>query len=51
MMTVDLATRQLMEEAGLHLIETLVSETTAPGAAAARSDYALDLTLEAKLPA
>jgi len=53
MMTVDVATRRLMEKAGLHLVETLVSETTAPAAAAARSevDYALDLTIEAKLPA
>jgi len=52
-MTVDVATRRLMEKAGLHLVETLVSETTAPAAAAARSevDYALDLTMEAKLPA
>jgi RimJ/RimL family protein N-acetyltransferase len=53
MMTVDVATRRLMEQAGLHLIDTLASETTATAAAAARSevDYALDLTMEAKLPA
>ena len=51
MMTVDVATRRLMEKAGLHLVETLVSETTAPAAAAARSDYALDLSMESKLPA
>ena len=53
MMAVDLASRRLMEKAGLNLVETLVSETTGPTAAAARRevDYALDLTMEAKLPA
>jgi hypothetical protein len=53
MMTVDVATRRLMEKAGLHLVETSVRETTARAAAGARSevDYALDLTMEAKLPA
>jgi hypothetical protein len=53
MMAVDLASRRLMEKAGLHLVHTLVSGTTEPTAAAARRnvDYALDLTLEARLPA
>ena len=53
MMAVDLASRRLMEKAGLNLVQTLVSETTGPTAAAARRevDYALDLTMEAKLPA
>jgi len=51
MMTVDVATRRLMEKAGLQLVETFVSETTAPATAAARSDYALDLSMESKLPA
>jgi hypothetical protein len=50
-MTVDVATRRLMEKAGLQLVETFVSETTAPATAAARSDYALDLSMESKLPA
>jgi RimJ/RimL family protein N-acetyltransferase len=51
-MTVDDASRRLMEKAGLHLVETLVGEAAAP-AAVARSevDYTLDLTMEAKLPA
>jgi RimJ/RimL family protein N-acetyltransferase len=53
MMTVDVATRRMMEDAGLHLVETLASETTAPAAAAAgrEVDYALNLTMEARLPA
>ncbi len=53
MMTVDVAMRRLMEKAGLHLVETSVRETTARAAAGARIevDYALDLTMEAKLPA
>ena len=53
MMAVDVASRRLMEKAGLHLVQTLVSETTGPTPAAARRevDYALDLTMEAKLPA
>jgi RimJ/RimL family protein N-acetyltransferase len=52
-MAIDLASRRLMEKAGLHPVQTLVSETTGPTAAAARRgvDYALDLTMEAKLPA
>jgi RimJ/RimL family protein N-acetyltransferase len=52
-MAVDLASRRLLEKAGLHLVQTLVSEATGPTAAAARRevDYALDLTMEAKLPA
>ncbi len=52
-MAVDLASRRLMEKAGLNLVQTLVSETTGPTVAAARRevDYALDLTMEAKLPA
>ena len=53
MMTVDVATRRLREKAGLQLVETLASEATAPAATAARRevDYALDLTMEARLPA
>ena len=53
MMAVDVVSRRLMEKAGLHLVQTLESETTGPTAAAAcgEVDYALDLTLEAKLPA
>ena len=53
MMTIDVASRRLMEKAGLHLVETLASETTAPAATTARRevDYALDLTMEARLPA
>jgi RimJ/RimL family protein N-acetyltransferase len=53
MMAVDLASRRLMEKAGLNLVQSLVSETTGPTAAAARRevDYALDLTMDAKLPA
>jgi RimJ/RimL family protein N-acetyltransferase len=47
LMAVDLASRRLMEKAGLHLVQTLGSETTGPTAAAARSevDYALDLAI------
>jgi RimJ/RimL family protein N-acetyltransferase len=53
MMAVDVASRRLMEKAGLHLVQTLVSDTTGPTPAAPRRevDYALDLTVEAKLPA
>ena len=53
MMAADVASRRLMENAGLHLVQTLVSETAGPTAAAARRevDYALDLTMDAKLPA
>jgi hypothetical protein len=53
MMAVDVVSRRLMEKAGLHLVQTLVSETTGPTAAAARGEveYALDLTMGAKLPA
>jgi hypothetical protein len=53
MMAVDVASRRLMENAGLHLVQALVSETTGPTAAAAprKVDYALDLTMDAKLPA
>jgi RimJ/RimL family protein N-acetyltransferase len=52
-MAVDLASRRLMEKAGLNLVQTSVSEATGPTVAAARRevDYALDLTREAKLPA
>jgi RimJ/RimL family protein N-acetyltransferase len=52
-MAVDVASRRLMETAGLHLVQPLVSETAGLTAAAARRevDYALDLTREAKLPA
>jgi RimJ/RimL family protein N-acetyltransferase len=47
MMAVDLASRRLMEKAGLNLVQTLVGETTGPTATAARRevDYALDLTM------
>jgi RimJ/RimL family protein N-acetyltransferase len=50
-MAVDLASRRLMEKAGLNLVQTSVSETKKSAAAAARRevDYALDL--EATLPA
>jgi RimJ/RimL family protein N-acetyltransferase len=53
MMAVDVVSRRLMEKAGLHIVQTLVSETTGPTAAAARGkvEYALDLTMGAKLPA
>ena len=53
MMAVDLASRRLMEKAGLNLVQTLPSEATGPTAAAAcrEVDYALDLTMGAKLPA
>ena len=53
MVAVDVPSRQLMEKAGLHPVQTLVGETAGPTAAAARRrvDYALDLTMEAKLPA
>jgi hypothetical protein len=49
MMAVDVVSRRLMEKAGLHLVQTLVSETRGPTAAAARGEveYALDLTMEA----
>ena len=52
-MAVDLASRRLMEKAGLNLVQTLVSETKGPTEAAARRDvdYARDLTMEATLPA
>ena len=52
-MAVDVVSRRLMEKAGLHLVATLVSETTGPTAAAAgrRGRLALDLTMGAKLPA
>ena len=48
MMAVDVASRRLMEKAGLHLVQTLVGETAGPTAASARRqvDYALDLTME-----
>ena len=53
MMAVDVVSRRLMEKAGLHLVQRLLSETTGPTAAAARGEveYALDLTMGAKLPA
>ncbi len=53
MMAVDVVSRRLMEKAGLHLVQTLVSETTGPTAAAASGEveYALDLTMGARLPA
>jgi RimJ/RimL family protein N-acetyltransferase len=53
MMAVDVASRRLMEKAGLHLVQTLISENTGSTAAAARRkvDYALDLAMEARLPA
>jgi RimJ/RimL family protein N-acetyltransferase len=53
MMAVDVASRRLMEKAGLVLVQPLVSETAEPIAAAARRevDYALDLAMEARLPA
>jgi RimJ/RimL family protein N-acetyltransferase len=53
MMAVDVASRRLMEKAGLHLVQRLIRETAGPTAAATRRkvDYALDLTMEAKLPA
>jgi RimJ/RimL family protein N-acetyltransferase len=53
MMAVDVASRRLMEKAGLHLVQTVLGETAGQAAAAARRevDYALDLTVEAKLPA
>jgi hypothetical protein len=52
-MAVDVVSRRLMEMAGLHLVQTSVSETTGPTAAVARRevDYALVLTMEAKFPA
>jgi RimJ/RimL family protein N-acetyltransferase len=52
-MAADVASRQLTEKAGLHLVQTFVSDATGPTPAAARRevDYALDLTTEAKLPA
>jgi RimJ/RimL family protein N-acetyltransferase len=53
MMSVDVASRRLMEKAGLHLVQTLVNEIAEPTLGAARHevDYTLDLTREAKLPA
>ena len=53
MMAVDVASRTLMEKAGMHLVQTLVTGTTGPTAAAVHREvhYALDLTMEAKLPA
>jgi RimJ/RimL family protein N-acetyltransferase len=53
MMAGDVASRRLMEKAGLHLVQTVANETAGPTAAAARRqvDYTLDLTMEAKLPA
>jgi hypothetical protein len=53
MMAVDVASRRLMEKAGLHLVQTLISENTGSTAAAARRkvDYALDLAMDARLPA
>jgi RimJ/RimL family protein N-acetyltransferase len=53
MMAVDVASRRLMEKAGFHLVQALVSETTGSTAAAAprKVDYILDLTMDAKLPA
>ena len=50
MMAADVASRRLMENAGLHLVQTLASETAGPTTAAARRevDYALDLTMEVK---
>jgi RimJ/RimL family protein N-acetyltransferase len=53
MMAVDVASRRLMEKAGLEPVHTLASETAGPAMAAARRtvDYALDLTMEAELPA
>ena len=53
MMDVDVASRRLMEKAGLNLVQTSVNETTEPTAASARRevDYALDLTMEEKMPA
>ena len=53
MMAVDVASRRVMEKTGLHLVQTLLSETTGPTPAAPRRevDYTLDLTMEAKLPA
>ena len=53
MMAVDVVSRRLMEKAGLHLVQRLLSDTTGPTAAAARGEveYALDLTMGAKLPA
>jgi RimJ/RimL family protein N-acetyltransferase len=52
-MAVDVASRRLMEKAGLQLVRTSVSGTAGPTGAAAGGevDYALDLTMEAKLPA
>ena len=50
---VDVASRRVMEKTGLHLVQTLLSETTGPTPAAPSRevDYTLDLTMEAKLPA
>jgi RimJ/RimL family protein N-acetyltransferase len=53
MMAVDVASRRLMETSDLHFVQTLVRDTAAPTAAAARHEvgYALDLTMDAKLTA
>jgi RimJ/RimL family protein N-acetyltransferase len=53
MMAADVDSRRLMENAGLQLVQTGASETTGPTTATARRevDYALDLTMEGKLPA
>jgi RimJ/RimL family protein N-acetyltransferase len=50
MMAVDVATRRLMEEAGLRLVQRLGDETAGATTAAARRevDYTLDLTAEAE---
>jgi RimJ/RimL family protein N-acetyltransferase len=52
-MAVDGVSRRLLERAGLHVVQTLVGETPRVIETAARREvnYALDLTLEAKLPA
>lgn len=52
-MAVDVATRQLMEQAGLRLVSSGAGEAAGPttGAARRQVDYALDLTTEATLPA
>ena len=53
MMAADVASRRLMENAGLRLVQTLAGEAAGPTTVAARRevDYALDLTREAKVPA
>jgi RimJ/RimL family protein N-acetyltransferase len=47
----DVASRRLMEQAGLQPVQTFVNETMEPTVVTARRDiaYALDLTREAKL--